>query len=114
MNGPAHMFIFVPVYRYGIAVIGRTEFQLCLASQEAMLASKLAFVSAKNIFTSCSRVWLSRVETYCACRHQWPGGVSECGPSFQYSAIIFCISVRLADIFTRSVAWVLKAVWPRV
>ena len=48
MNGPAHMFIFVPVYRYGIAVIGRTEFQLCLASQEAMLASKLAFVSAKG------------------------------------------------------------------
>src|SRR5215207_2123602 len=59
-----------------------------------MLASNWAFASAKNNFTSVSRLLPSRLDTHCANRHQCPGGCSERGPSDQYSAIAFVRSFR--------------------
>ena len=49
---------------------GRAESKTRLASQHATLASRIAFVIAKNILTSLPSVWESRWETYWAKRHQ--------------------------------------------
>jgi hypothetical protein len=46
-----------------------------------MPASSSAPERAKNSRTSSSGPWPSRSETCRASRHQWPGGVSEAGPS---------------------------------
>src|SRR5215831_964762 len=35
-------------------------------------------------------------------KNQWPGGVSEAGPSAQYSAMTFCWSVRPALMVSNS------------
>src|SRR5216683_4399768 len=99
--GPPQARTCWPWKRYRTAVIGRTESNARLLSQQQMLASKIALVSAKKSFTSESRpcafsAWRSRRETNCANRSQCPGGSSECGPSAQYSAIIFCSSVSPA------------------
>jgi hypothetical protein len=67
-----------------------------LAFQTATLASKLALVSAKNIFTSSAIVWWSRSDTYFASSTQCPGGDSVDGPSDQYSAIAFSRSRKPA------------------
>ena len=88
-----------------MAVIGRTESYARLASQQAMEASSSAAVRAKNSFTSSSRLLPSLAETSWACRHQWPGGVWEAGPSAQYSAIAFCSSVSPALSARSSSAW---------
>src|SRR5205809_3656653 len=94
-----------PFSRFGTAVIGRTESTLRLAVHEATPASNSAFVSTKNICTSSSSVWWSRCDTNWANKHQCPGGNSELGPSDQYSEIIFCSSVKCAEISTNSRAW---------
>jgi hypothetical protein len=86
-------------------VIGRTESKKRLASQQAMPASSSAPVRAEKSFTSSSRPWPSRAETPWACRHQWPGGVSEPGPSTQYPAIALYSSVSPALSARTWVAW---------
>src|SRR5207249_9086526 len=93
-----------------IAVIGRTELKAHLLSQAQLPASATALVSAKKSFTSRSMPcawtpWWSRRETNCAKRSQCPGGSSERGPSAQYSAIIFCSSVRPALSSSSALAW---------
>jgi hypothetical protein len=88
-----------------MAVTGRAESYARLASQQATAASSSAAVRAKNSFTSSSRRWPSLAETSWACRHQWPGGVSEAGPSAQYSTIAFCSSVSPALSASTSSAW---------
>ncbi len=85
--------------------MGRTESKARLSSQEAMPASMSALASAKYSFTSWSRVWWSRWDTTLASRHQCPGGVSELGPSDQYSEIAFFRSVRFALIANNALAW---------
>lgn len=59
LPGPPQARVFLPLYRSSIAVTGRTESYVCLASHAAMLASSIAFERAKNIFTSSSSVWWS-------------------------------------------------------
>ena len=61
-----------------------------------MPASNTAFAKAKNNFTSWSNVCPSRRDTNCPNSIQWPGGSSEFGPSAQYLAIAFWISVSRA------------------
>src|SRR5919201_5098952 len=101
LPGPAQAVIALPWKSQRIAVIGRTESNAALLSQAQQPASKIAFVSAKKSLTawsrSCSRDRVRpRCATCCANRFQCPGGSSECGPSAQYSAIIFCSSVSPA------------------
>src|SRR5437667_11302502 len=90
--------------------MGRTELKTRLLSQAQQPASETAFVSAKKSFTSRSRPgslspWWSRRDTNWANRFQCPGGSSERGPSAQYSAIIFCSSVRPALTSSSALAW---------
>ena len=87
----------VPMYR--IMVIGRTPSYVRFAPQQAIAASCTAPLTAKYIFTSHSRAlssgalppssrWKPGVSaTLLASTFQWPGGVSDVGPSAQYSAI---------------------------
>src|SRR4029077_6789251 len=87
-----------------------TESNARLLSQQHTLASKIAFVSAKKSLTSESSPsprspWWSRRDTNCPNKSQCPGGSSECGPSAQYSAIIFCSSVRPALRSSSACAW---------
>src|SRR5437899_12195657 len=70
-----------------------------------MPASDTALVNAKNIFTSASSSCRSRADTNCANRLQWPGGSSDLGPSAQYSAITFCLSVSPTCTSMRCCAW---------
>jgi hypothetical protein len=72
--------------------MGRTESQFRLPSQAVMLASSSALLSAKNIRASSSRVLASRRATHWANTFQWPGGVTDRGPSAQYSAMTFRVS----------------------
>src|SRR6266851_8663570 len=83
-------------------VMGRTESKARFTSQAAIPASKMAFVNAKNILASSSTVGWSRRETNSPNRSQCPGGSSVRGPLAQYSAIIFCSSVRFALMVIRS------------
>ena len=94
-----------PANRKRMALIGRTESWARLASQQAMPASSSAADRAKNSLTSSSRPWPSLAETSRACRHQWPGGASDPGPSAQYSAIALCSSVSPALSASTSSAW---------
>src|SRR5271165_429197 len=56
LSGPPQARIFLPLYNNDIAVTGRTESKVRLASHAAILVSIIAFESAKNIFTSSSSV----------------------------------------------------------
>src|SRR5215211_4548643 len=80
-----------------MAVIGRQKSHLAsnLHNQAEMPASSTALLSTKNILASVSRLWPRLRDRACAITAQWPGGNSDLGPSAQYSAIIFLVSVRL-------------------
>ena len=96
------------------AVMGRTESHWRLESQAVMLASNWALPSPNNTLASVSRVCLSRRDSHWANRNQWPGGVSVPGPSSQYWAMTFWVSVKLALYFTcSSTSWMyLPLGWP--
>src|SRR4030095_2174742 len=82
----------LPFMSQRTAVMGRTESQFRLPSQAVMLASNRALLSAKYIRASSSRVLASRRLTYWANTFQCPGGVTDRGPSAQYSAIVLRVS----------------------
>ena len=84
--------MILPRCSHRTAVMGRTESQFRLPSQALMLASSSALLRAKNSRASSSRVLVSRRATHWANWFQCPGGVTEPGPSSQYSAVVLRVS----------------------
>src|SRR4029453_10584266 len=82
----------LPFMSQRTAVMGRTESQVRLPSQAVMLASNRALLRAKYSRASSSRVLASRRLTYWANTFQCPGGVTDRGPSAQYSAMVLRVS----------------------
>src|SRR5688500_18248056 len=66
-----------------------------------MLASSSPPLRARNMRASWSRVCLCRRDSHSAIRFQCPGGVSEPGPSDQYTAMLFLRSVSPALSLSR-------------
>ena len=61
-----------------------------------MLASSRPPLRARNSLASWSRLWPWRRDSHWAIRFQCPGGVSDPGPSDQYTAMLFLRSLRPA------------------
>src|SRR5215213_2922359 len=84
--------MILPRCSHRTALIGRIESQVPLPSQAVMLASNSPLLSAKNIRASLSTLLASRRATHWANWFQCPGGVTEPGPSSQYSAMVLRVS----------------------
>src|SRR5215211_2665725 len=87
-----------------MAVIGRQKSYLYFSHQDAIPASITALPSVKKNLTSLSRLMPRFRHRYCPNTAMCPGGNTEPGPSAQYSAVTFFLSLVALSGPLRSVS----------